>query len=189
MLASPVSPSISLGSHTHSSHSSHNSRSSSIGGTSSPNGTYASPKHPAYLPSSSNNNNDNNARSPSQHSITSSSTGGANGNNSTSNYSKYTTHSQIERVNDVLVDKVLHAPIPLSFNQQRQPYYSQDNEEQGSALRRLTAFLDGEEDNVALSNAPIAGSSSREQPTMQVKVALLKTEMTDQVLPGKLSKN
>lgn len=173
MLASPVSPSISLGSRTHtspsgsSSASLHHHNSSSV---SSPNGTYASPRHPAYLPSSSNdNNNNNNATSPSsQRSITSSSPGGDA--NSTSNYSKYTTISQIERVNDVLVDKVLHAPIPLSHDHQYQQQRYGRNEEQGSALRRLIAFLDGEDHEIgnAVSNAPTAGPSHSHTAAMHV---------------------
>lgn len=131
MLASPVSPSVSLGSHTYTS-----SRSSSNSNQTSPNGTYTSPRHPAYLPSSTENANQT---SPSQHSITSSSSAALS--QTTSNYSKYTTHSQIERVNDVLVDKVssIHAPLPTHGA-------ATDGNEKGAALKRLIAFLDGDEE-------------------------------------------
>lgn len=127
MLASPVSPSISLRSNSSSNGSSRSTA----------NHTYSSPRHPAYLPPSfSSNAQQAQAQaqsSPSSHSITSSSV--ASSNNTTS---KYTTTSQVDRVNEVLVDKVLlHCPTALY------PHSPPDN---GSALKRLIAFLDGEEE-------------------------------------------
>lgn len=120
MLASPVSPSVSLGTRSSSS-SSHTE-----GNTHS----YASPRHPAYLPSGTTSNPQNNQALSPSHSISSKSSAATN----TSNYSKYTTLSQIGRVNDVLVEKVLlHQPIPRE----------QENEK-GTALKRLIAFLDGD---------------------------------------------
>lgn len=137
MLASPVSPSISLRS----------DETTSTSTTGAGNITYASPRHPAYLP-------------PSSHAQASPSASSNTSNNTTSNCSRYTTTSQIERVNDVLVDKVLRQPRAVLGQ-------GNAHNEQGSALKRLIAFLDGEDEDGGAVQQP--ENSSNKQYDKQSK--------------------
>jgi hypothetical protein len=87
----------------------------------SPHQSYSSPRHPGYLANTS---------PGGQSTSTSTSASG-------SAYSRYTTQSQVGRVQEVLQEKVFNT-IAHQDEQERQ-------EERGAALKRLIAFLDGED--------------------------------------------
>lgn len=125
----------------------------------------SSPRHPRYSSlhdgKNNNDNNDNNNVNASPAQSTSSSSTSANHTSSSlnSSYSRYTSQSQLDRVHDVLQDRL------------------DQHHHQGSALQRLIAFLDNEDvkeddGHNYIGSQPFAWTTTRHTSSSNSKLKL-----------------